>query len=121
MDYFKQVEILANTVLNNSNEYFNRHIRSALEDYDGSFILGIYPDNAELLILDTDSNGFTLGEKEAEMEYMHRMLFEKDVPLYIHGQDDEVEEIDRERAFDIYVAFCAKLFSNPQVANLEYQ
>lgn len=121
MDYFKEVEVFAKQVLIGTNEYFNRHIRNALEDYDGSFMLGIFPDNCELLILDTDSNGFTLGEKEAEMEYVHQVLFEKDVPMYLHGQDNEVEEVDRERAFDIYVAFCAKLFSEPQTANVESQ
>lgn len=119
MNYFTLVKVFAKQVLVGTDEYFNRHIRNALEDYDGSFILGIFPDNCELLILDTESNGFTLGEQEAEMEYIHQMLFEKEAPMYLHGQDDEVMEIDREHAFDIYVAFCAELFSNPQVANLD--
>ena len=118
MNYYQQVAVLAHRVLSDTNEYFNRHIRDALEDYDGSFVLGIYPDDAELLILDVHSNGFTLGEIEAEMEYMYRVLFEKDVPLYIYGHNDSVTVIDKEQAYGVYSAFCAKLFPDYKTAKL---
>ena len=115
-----KVEPFARDVLQSGNEYFDRHIRSALEDFEGEFIFACYPDNAELFFLDTDFHSSEKEEKEREVEYLHRVMFEKDAPLYLHGRNGSVFRIEKDKAYDFFVKFCAELLGREiRVANLE--
>ena len=112
-DYFKLCEALTNEVLRTGEVYFDRYIRNELEDYNGAFILAVSTDNADLLILDLDSNGSTQEARQQEMEYIDGVMFTRELPLYLYGHHNLVEVISAEQAFTIFQNFRNQLLNVP--------
>ncbi len=117
MDYYQQAAQLAKGIVTGENKFFERYIKNEIEDYQGDFILGILPNDADLLVLDMHSNGNTNEEREAEMEYTQRMLFDRDVPLFLHGTEGIVTEIDKLTAYEVFTEFKEKLLATPLAKN----